>query len=130
MVLLEYLSIYVFGGIGYGSLEILWRGRTHWTMIVTGGVCSVLMYLIATRSREPLWKKWIMSAAVISAAEFAVGCIVNLKLGWNVWDYSAMPLNLMGQICPRFSFVWLCLSIPGIFISQLIKKYVFPEISK
>lgn len=125
MVFLEFLSIYVFGAIGYGTLETLWRGYTHWTMILTGGFCCCLMHLIATRMNEPLWKKWIMCMAVVTAVEFAVGCAVNLRLGWHVWDYSDLTLNLMGQICPLFSFFWFLLSIPCVYVSRLLKKYVF-----
>ena len=49
MVFLEFLSIYVFGAIGYGALETLWRGYTHWTMIVTGGFCCCLTPTLAFR---------------------------------------------------------------------------------
>ena len=125
MVFLEYISVYVFGGLGYGTLETLWRGYTHWTMLLTGGLCCCLMYLIATRMREPLWRKWIMCAFVVTAVEFTVGCLVNLRLGWNVWDYSALPLDLMGQICPLFSLFWFLLSIPCVGLSVFLKKYVF-----
>lgn len=125
MTFLEFISIYVLGGIGYGAIETLWRGYTHWTMIVTGGACCCLIHLIATRMREALWKKWVMCSAAVTAVEFVAGCIVNLRLGWDVWDYSDMPLNLMGQICPLFSFFWLLLSIPCVGAAGLLKKYVF-----
>ena len=125
MVFLEFCSIYVFGAIGYGSLETLWRGYTHWTMIVTGGFCCCLIHLIATRMREALWKKWILCMAVVTTVEFVVGCMVNIRLGWNVWDYSGLLFNLMGQICPLFSFFWFLLSIPCVYVSRLLKKYVF-----
>lgn len=125
MTFLELISIYVFGGIAYGSIETLWRGYTHWTMIIAGGLCSCLMYLISTRMRDALWKKWIMCASVTTCIEFVIGCIVNLRLGWEVWDYSRQPLNLMGQICPLFSLYWLLLSIPFVSVSRLLKRYVF-----
>ena len=125
MVFLEFFSIYVVGAIGYGALETLWRGYTHWTMIVTGGACACLMHLIATRMNDPLWKKWIMCMAAVTAVEFVVGCQVNLRLGWHVWDYSNMLLNLMGQICPLFSLFWFLLSIPCVYVSRALKRYVF-----
>ncbi len=125
MIFLEFTSIYVFGGIAYGSLEMFWRGHTHWSMILTGGLCCCLMHLISTRMKDPVWKKWIMCAAVVTAAEFVVGCVVNLSMGWEVWDYSNRAMNLMGQICPLFSFFWLALSIPFVYVSGLLKKYVF-----
>ena len=125
MAVLEFLSIFLTGAIGYGSIEMLWRGRTHWTMLLAGGVCFVLIYLIATRMGDRLWKKWLMCACTVTAVEFAVGCLVNLRLGWNVWDYSSLPLDLMGQICPLFSFFWFLLSIPCEYLSRLIYRHVF-----
>ncbi len=130
MIFLEFISIYIIGAIGYGSLETLWRGYTHWTMLLTGGLCCCLMHLISTRMHEPVWKKWIMCACVVTTIEFVVGCIVNIKLGWGVWDYSDMALNLMGQICPLFSLFWFLLSVPFVFISRLLKKYVFSAPAK
>ena len=125
MVILEFAFIFICGALGYGSLEMLWRGRTHWTMLILGGLCLYLVYIIATRTREKLWKKLVMCAAVISSLEFLVGCLVNLHLGWNVWDYSDMSLNLMGQICPLFSVLWLLLSLPCIYLSRLIYRFIF-----
>lgn len=104
---------------------MLWRGHTHWTMLLLGGVCFYLIYLIASRMKDRLWKKLIMCAFVVSSLEFAVGCLINLRFGWNVWDYSDMPLNLFGQICPTFSLMWLLLSLPCVYISRGIYVYVF-----
>ncbi len=113
------------GAIGYGSIELLWRGHTHWTMLLLGGLCLYVIYIISSRMREPLWKKLIACAAVVTALEFIVGCIVNVRLSWDVWDYSDMPLNLMGQICPTFSAMWLLLSLPCIFMCRLVYNYIF-----
>ena len=33
----------VFGGVAYGLIELLWRGRTYWTMVLTGGACYTLL---------------------------------------------------------------------------------------
>ncbi len=46
--------------------------------------------------------KCIISGGIITAVEFAFGCIFNLWLGLNVWDYSDVPYNVLGQICPKF----------------------------
>ena len=70
-------------------------------------------------------KKAIMCAFSVTALEFVTGCIVNIRLGWDVWDYSSVPMNLLGQICPKFSLMWLALSLPCILISKLIHKAVF-----
>ncbi len=127
MAIIEFIFLFIFGALGYGAIEMLWRGHTHWSMLLLGGICLYLIYMIATRMNDALWKKLIMSSAVISALEFAVGCIVNIRLGWEVWDYSDMPLNLLGQICPTFSLMWLLLSLPCIWLSRGLHRFIFCE---
>ena len=64
----------------------------------------------------------LLGAALITSAELIVGVTVNIILGWNVWDYSAERLNLLGQICPRFALLWLLLSMPGLWLCSRIRK--------
>ena len=125
MIFLEFSFIFIIGAIGYGSIELLWRGHTHWTMILLGGLCLYVIYLISSRMKDIMVKKALMCAFSITALEFVTGCIVNLRLGWDVWDYSSVPMNLLGQICPKFSLMWLGLSLPCIILSKFIHKTVF-----
>lgn len=122
---LETTFIFTTGATGYWALELMWRGHTHWTMPITGGLCFIVIYAIANFMEEKLWRKWIMCASSITAVEFVVGGLVNLKLQWDVWDYSVLPMNLMGQISLRFTFLWLLLAIPTVFLSNIIRYYVF-----
>lgn len=117
----EYAAVFVLGGVIYGVLEILWRGWTHWTMLLCGGVCFAMMYRISALALSGV-KKCVMSAAVITTVEFVTGCVVNLKLGLGVWDYSAQGLNLMGQICPQFTLLWLGLSAPGLWLCRGVHR--------
>ena len=106
------LAIFAVGAVGYSLLELLWRGYTHWTMAVTGGVCFSAIYALEKKLRRcELWLKCLAGTAVITAAEFLVGCVVNRGLGWGVWDYSARRGNLLGQICPLFSLIWFALCV-------------------
>ncbi len=123
----ETLFVFAVGALGYGALETLWRGYTHWSMLLLGGLCFWLIYLISTRMREPLWKKWLLSAAVVTTLEYLCGLIVNRKLGWAVWDYSGERWNLMGQICPRFALLWLLLSVPCCALARRIRAFFFSE---
>jgi len=101
-------TVFLIGGALYSMLEILWRGYTHWSMTVTGGVCFLVLYVLHVYGKKiPFVLRCVIGAAAITAAEFAAGCIVNLWLGWQVWDYSDVPMNVLGQICPVFSLLWL-----------------------
>ena len=64
----------------------------------------------------------LLGALVITSLEFAVGAVVNLGLGWDVWDYSEKPFNIMGQICPLFTLGWLALSLPGFMLCTAVEK--------
>lgn len=118
---MELLPVFALGSILYGLTEILWRGWTHWTMLLCGGLCFTLMYLVSG-SELSLFKKWVLSTCLITMVEFLTGCVVNLGLHWQVWDYSSMRFNLLGQICPQFILMWFALSIPGMGLCQLLRR--------
>ena len=103
-------------GLAYAVLELLWRQRTHWTMIITGGICFLALFRIFKKVQNiKLIYKCVIGSTVITAIEFIVGVIVNIQLKMDVWDYSSMPLNLWGQICPVYSVLWFVLTIPILF---------------
>ncbi|MEG2570739.1 MAG: hypothetical protein RSA70_04815 [Clostridia bacterium] len=119
----EYALVYAIGAVGYSIIEILWRGFTHWSMGITGGVCFLGFHVSETRHRgEPLIKKCLRGCSIITVAEFLVGCVVNIALRLNVWDYSGMRFNILGQICPFYSGLWFALCIPMTFLSDGIRK--------
>ena len=39
----------------------------------------------------------------------------------NIWDYSDLPFNLMGQICLLFSVFWFFLSIIAIWLDDYLR---------
>lgn len=94
----------------YAGFEIAARGYTHWTMALLGGCTVVLLYDMEQRlAAEPFWVRGLLGALFVTCAEFTVGVFDNLIMGWGVWDYSALPCNLLGQICLRFSALWFVL---------------------
>lgn len=108
------------GGVTYAGIELLWRQHTHWSMVLTGGTCFLSLYKLYRRyPRLSVPEKCLFGSLVITGVEFAVGCFVNLKMGWKVWDYSNMPFNLKGQICLLYSVLWGLLCIP---MSMVCKK--------
>ena len=110
--LFRFLLIFILGGCGYYLMEILYRGHSHWSMAVCGGVCLLGICFINRRFlRLHAIFRAGLCALFITAVEFLTGCIVNLWLGLNVWSYNARPLNFMGQICLDFSLLWFILSL-------------------
>ena len=120
----ESLFCFVFGGISYGLLEMVFRGYTHWSMVLTGGAVLVLLNMINQSKHINIFYRCLLGAVVITSLELAVGLIVNVRLGWGVWDYSDKPFNLMGQICLHFFGCWFLLSIPAYKICDLISRKI------
>ena len=119
--LLVHIPIAVIGGLVYMGIEILWRGHTHWTMGVLGGLCFVLIGLLDEwQDHPPMLLQMVQGAAIVTALELLVGLIVNRWLGWDVWDYSDMPGNLWGQVCPQFAAAWFFLSALAVWLENAL----------
>lgn len=115
--------LFTIGAIGYNWIELLVRGRSHWSMSVAGGVSLVLLYLSnAFLKGKSLLRKCLSGCLAITAVEFFTGLIVNKCLKLKVWDYSRHRFNICGQICLLFSFFWFLLCIPIMFVLTKMDK--------
>ncbi|MEF9921612.1 MAG: hypothetical protein RR347_07650 [Anaerovoracaceae bacterium] len=110
------ILMFAMGGIGYGAMEIIFRGYTHWSMCLTGGACVLtFFYLEEIIDSMSVFAAALIGATIITIYEFSIGLVVNIWFGWNVWDYTMRPGNVLGQICPLFFVLWffLCLLFFG-----------------
>ncbi len=105
--------LYYLGGAGYMTLEFLYRGRSHGSMFLLGGLCFSLLGRVKNW-RWPLAIRAALGSAVITGLELLTGLLVNRN--YQVWDYRRMPLNFRGQICLPFSLLWIPLSLAGFFL--------------
>ena len=127
--LFEFMLLFNLGGFIYYMIEILARGYSHWTMFLLGGLCFLIVGAI---NNFLPWEMYfevqsILGAGIITVLEFITGIIVNIILGWNVWDYSDRPFNLLGQICLPFSLIWIVLSAVIIIVDDYIRYKLFKE---
>ena len=96
--------LFLFGGSIYYLLEIIFRGYSFTAMIICGGLCFTICGAINEKNRcMPLVLQQLVAAAGITAIEFLFGLVLNVWLGLRMWDYSNMPGNILGQICPQFT---------------------------
>lgn len=109
------LGVFCYGAAGYASLEILARGYTHWTMALAGGLALLFIRFAAVHfaARPRLFRAGV-GALGITVLELGIGTVVNLWLGLGVWDYSARPGNLWGQVCPAYTLLWWALCVPAV----------------
>ena len=121
----RYTAFFIIGAFGYAAIEIIWRGHTHWSMALAGGLCFILFSLVAEGFAEsPILVKAILCAIGVTLVELVFGLIFNVTLGMDVWDYSYMPFNLMGQICPLFSLFWVGLALIFLPLAKMLNERV------
>lgn len=123
------LLLFLIGGSLYVLIELIARGRSHWTMALLGGLC--FLFIGAINERVPwsvglLWQM-LLGGGIITVLELATGLVVNVWLGWGVWDYSNMPINLWGQICLPYSLLWCLISLPAIYLDDWMRWRLFDE---
>lgn len=110
-------------GCLYYAAEVGWRGYSHWTMAVLGGVCFVLIGGIneAFPWEMPLLLQGVIGSAVVTALEFVVGVMLNLWLGLGIWNYSHLPCNVLGQICLPYSLLWVVLAMGAVVLDDWLR---------
>lgn len=119
----EVVTVYAVGSVGYRTIELLWRGRTHWTMGILGGVCLLFIYTAEARCRRMrLALRALVSSLFVTAAEFFSGLLINRVCRLGVWDYSGMRFNLCGQISLVYSILWYFLCIPAHLLCRIIRR--------
>lgn len=119
------MLLWTWGGTAYFLLEVAYktlRGepeRISWTMLVL----AIVLCIPVERAGEGLpWEmklsiQALICAGLVTLVELAAGLVLNVWLGLGIWDYSRLPFNLWGQICPQFAAIWwgLCMVFIPVF---------------
>ena len=125
----EYLFLWALGGCIYYGFEILFRGFSHWSMFVLGGIC-LIFFTVQGRMvhwEDPLWKQILRCTIFVTSMEFITGIIVNKWLRLGVWDYSNLPFQIFGQVCLQFAVIFSGLCAVGILLSGYLLHWVYGE---
>ena len=119
------IIIFIIFGISYYLLEILWRGYSHWTMIIVGGLCGLLIGLInEITPKMNTVLQMLLGSVIVTIIEFVTGYIINIKLNFNIWDYSNLKFNILGQVSLLFSILWFFLSYIVIKLDDCIRDNI------
>lgn len=128
-ILFKHFVLFLIGGISYCGIELLYRQRTHVSMMICGGACFILIGAINEFIpwSMKLWKQMLIGSCIVTIIEFVTGLIVNVWLGLNVWDYSNVWGNVLGQICLPFSIIWFFVSLLAIVADDYLRYWLFGE---
>ena len=126
---LKMIVLLIIGGTIYFGIEMLWRGYSHWTMALVGGICFIAIGAINEYIpwEMGMVQQSLIGACLVTGIEFIAGLILNVWLGLAIWDYSNLPFNIMGQICLPFFFAWIVLSAVAIVVDDYLRYWLFKE---
>lgn len=124
----RYIFVFLLGAVIYNLIEVIFRGYTHWSMSLAGGSVLLIFYILSDwlTALHPVIGG-LTGALVITCVELTVGVIFNILLEKNVWDYSHIPLNFLGQICLPFSGAWFMLYFPAEYLCLALKRKLEPK---
>ncbi len=120
----KYTVLWYLGGFLYFCLEILWRGWSHGSMFVLGGLCFLLIGLLGQQKKPlPPVLRTLAGAGIITLGELAAGLTVNRD--YAIWDYRGLPGNFMGHICLTYCLLWIPVSLGAIVLYDLLTVLLF-----
>lgn len=127
---LWYFFVYAFlGWCGEVAFAALSKGKFVNRGFLNGPLCpiygcGVVGVLVATTPfQHNLVALYFGSVIVTTLLELITGFLMEKLFHHRWWDYSKMPLNIGGYVCPLFSFAW------G-FACVLIVEVIHPRIAR
>lgn len=127
--LFKYIILLIYGGVIYYFIELMYRGYSHYTMILVGGLCFICIGLLNEfyNYKMSFIKQMIISSVIVTVIEFIAGVILNIWLKLDIWDYSNIKFNILGQISLQTSIIWFFLALPAIFLDDYLRYWMFKE---
>jgi len=123
MGIAENLGMFCMGGAAYVTLELLWRGWSHGSMFLAGGLCLILVgQLNEARPKLPWPLRILAGALIITMVELAFGLLFNRQ--YRVWDYRGQRGNFCGQICLGYSLLWLPVSAAALGLNKALRHCI------
>lgn len=120
--------LFYLGGMVYTGLELCWRGWSHGSMFLLGGLCFLLIgFLGKVPQPLPRLPRAVVGAGIVTMLELGCGLIVNRQ--YQVWDYRQESYNFCGQICLPFTVLWIGVSFAAILLYDVLEDHLFVDIS-
>lgn len=125
----KYTVLLIYGGVIYYFIELIYRGYSHYAMILVGGLCFICIGLLNElyTYKIPLIKQMFISSLIVTVIELIAGVVLNMWLKLDIWDYSTLRFNILGQISLQTSVVWFFLALPAIYLDDYLRYWMFGE---
>jgi len=127
--LIKYLTLWLWGGAVYYCIELAWRGHSHPSMFILGGICLLMIGALNNYLPWRLGFVWqvLIGTALVIVLELITGLIVNVWLDLGVWDYSNLAFNLWGQVSLLFFFLFMPVVAFGIWLDDFLRWKIYGQ---
>ena len=107
--MLRNATLFFVGAFGYGQIELLYRGYTHWTMLVSGGVLLLVLHELnrSLPRSVPLLARCAAGAGCITGLELAMGLVCNRLLGMGIWHERITKRTALGMLLILLSVAFM-----------------------
>ena len=126
----------------YQCAEGIWKnlfpqcggGVQSFTMGILGGITILMVSAINKKLpwSLPIWVQSLIGSLGVLVLEFLSGLLLNKwlcpLLGKPlIWDYSNIPGNVMGIICPQFFILWIIGVTIYILLDDFLRWKIYDE---
>jgi len=127
--IIKYVTLWLWGGFIYYCIELLWRGYSHPSMFIVGGLCLVAIGALNNYLPWSLGIVWqiLIGSVIVFKLELSAGLIVNVWLGLGVWDYSDLAFNLWGQVSLLFFVLFMPVVAFAIVLDDYLRWKIYGE---
>lgn len=116
MTFYEILSSFFFYGFAGWCAEVAFAAVRQRKFVnrgfLNGPICPIygigvsLIITLLDGCKDQMIILYLVSTVLVTLLEWVTGVLLEKMFHHRWWDYSEMPLNIGGYVCPLFSAVW------------------------
>ncbi|MCQ2505712.1 MAG: PfkB family carbohydrate kinase [Lachnospiraceae bacterium] len=121
---------FIYGFLGWCT-EVIYSAATKGKFInrgfLNGSICPiygvgvVMVAFILEPFKDNLGLLFIFSVIVTTSIELLTGWVLEKFFHTKWWDYSDVPFNIAGYVCPKFSLIW---GIACLFVIKVVHPLI------
>lgn len=112
----------------FGVKYIAFCGWTSLWMFPIGGFCGVFIGALNEQKKKlKIITQALVGTLGVFGIEFTTGMFFNVLLGFKLWNYSHLPLNLFGQISLVYFPIWFFLVPLTMWVDDILRHFLYGE---